>query len=210
MTSTSIQKRVTRTIANIFRNEVLNRLYSFKHISLEEVNWAQSWNELFECNGNFPKMNGYSWNDNMHQCNGGNGHWSDNLSFFLWKHYNNPYGDEHSDTMIYANRYNDYILDGKTNYWNGSDPNYISHINDWGSSCRYNTYRYNQQDHYIPIEVCSPEDETATDRMRREQYYTKHICVWGLKHCHCITTGNMCNKIESDIYGYTVSSISYN
>jgi len=210
MTSKTIQKRLARSVANIFIKEVLEVLYNFNHLSLDNVNWTQSWNSLFECNGTFPTMNGYSWNDDRHKRNGGEGHWADNLSFFAWKYYTNTYDLEHPETMMYANRYNDYILDGKTNYWIVDEPNYIIHINNWGSSCRYNTYVYNQNLHYIPIEVCSPDDETATDRFRREQYYTKHLCIWGLNNCDCSTTGSMCNKTESEIYGYDISSISYN
>jgi len=209
MPSEAIQKRMARTIARMFRNEVLNGLYSFNTISLDDVNWAQSWNELFECNGFFPTMNGYSWDDIRHHRNGGKGYWADNRTFFAWKHYN-ILDEHHPDTMIYANRYNDYILDGSTHYWVDSKPNYINHINEWGPSCRYNTYKYNQTEYYIPIEVCSPEDETTTDRMRRELYYVKDICVWGLKDCHCKATGSICNKIESQLYGYDFSSVSYN
>ena len=209
MTTTSIKKRMARKIAHIFRSEVLDSLYSFNNVFLDDVNWTQSWNELFECNGSFPKMNGYGWDDDRHLRNGGEGHWSDKCTFFAWKKYINQLDESHSDYMICVNWFDNYIADGITKYWDGQEPNYIDHINEWGESCSYKTYKYNQKEYYIPIEVCSPEDETATDRMRREQYYTKHGCVWTLKDCICSTTGNMCNKTMSESSGYDVKSISY-
>ena len=210
--STSIQKRGARTVAQIFKAEVLNSQFSFNHVSLDAVEWTDCWTKLYECNGDFPTMVGYSMSDDRSRYKGGEGHWSDNLTFFGWKDYANLDNDN-PEFMIGSNLYGDYVADGIAKYWNGPIPKYDEHINEWGAeigNCGYYTYRYSDQtDHRIPIEICSPYDETSTDIMRREQYYIKQLCIWGLKNCHCSTTGCPCNKIESDRNGYNVGSITH-
>jgi hypothetical protein len=210
--STSIQKRGARTVANIFKVEVLNSQFSFNHVSLDDVEWADCWTKLFECNGGFPTMTGYSMSDDRSRYNGGEGHWSDNYTFFGWKDYANL-EDDNPEFMIGSNLQDDYVADGISKYWNGSIPNYKEHIKEWGieiGGCGYYTYKdSDQKDQSVPLDICSPYDETSTDIMRREQYYIKHLCIWGLKKCHCSSSGTFCNKVESEICGYKVGSISY-
>ena len=191
MTSTSILKRGARTVAQIFRDEVLNSCFSFKNVHLDDVSWADCWDKLYECNGWFPTMVS---------------HCSDNISFFAWKHYDNS--DIFFPEYIGGDDYHNYIADGITKYWDGSEPKYSDHIKERSDSCRYYTDRsggrwdsngkWNYTEHQIPYEVCCPDDETPTDIMRREQYYIKHLCIWGLKDCDCSATGEPCNKPQTE------------
>ena len=207
MTSTSIQKRLARNVAQLFRQEVLNSQFTFNHISLNDVRWADCWAKLYECSGFFPTMKGYSMSDERSYDNGGYGHWSDNLTFFSWSHMESLI--DGPECIIGGDQKQYQEADGLTNYWDGSIPKYpVSDFELLGGG--YFTYSDSEQiNHYIPIEVLCPGDETATDIMRREQYYTKNLCIWGLKDCHCSSTGVPCNKTESDRSGYKVCSISY-
>ena len=207
MTTTSIQKRLARTVAQLFRQEVLNSHVTFNHISLNDVRWTDCWAKLYECNGFFPTMKGYSMSDERSCYNGGDGHWSDNLSFFSWKGLDSLI--DGPECIIGGDQKQYQEADGITNYWDESIPKYpVSDIELLGGG--YFTYSDSEQiNHYIPCEVLCPCDETAIDIMRREQYYTKNLCIWGLKDCHCSSTGVPCNKTESDRCGYKVGSISY-
>jgi hypothetical protein len=188
MTSTSILKRGARTVAQIFRDEVLNSCFSFKNVHLDDVSWGD-YEKLYECNGWFPTMVG---------------NWSD--SFFAWKHYDNS--DIFFPEYIGGDDYHNYIADGITKYWDGSEPKYSEHIKEWGENCKYyidssggrwdSNGKWIYTEHQIPYEVCCPFDETPTDIMRREQYYIKHLCIWGLKDCDCSSTGVTCNKPQND------------
>ena len=190
MTSTSILKRGARTVAKIFRDEVLNSCFRFNNVHLD-VSWTDCWAKLYECNGWFPTMVSHCY---------------DNIRFFAWKHYDYP--DIFFPECIGGDDYHNYIADGITKYWDGSEPKYTEYIKECGDSCRYYTDisggrwdsngKWNYTEHHIPFEVCCPVDETPTDIMRREQYYIKHLCIWGLNACDCSSTGVTCNKPQND------------
>jgi len=203
---TSIQKRISRKIAQLYRTEVLETKYKFNHVSFDSVTWPKSYHMLFECNGFFPKKNGYSYDDKRQIYNGGSGHPDDKYTFFFWKQYNTITDSDDPDYL--HSWYKQYELDGSTNYWN----NDISNYNDYclESNCDYFIYFSSQSYTFIPIEVCAPDDETPTDKFRRYNYYTKNKCIWALKDCDCSTNGCPCNKVESEIFGYNIGSISYN
>lgn len=210
MTSTSIQKRGARKIAQLFRDEVLNSQFTFNHLSFDDAVWADCWAKLYECNGYFPTMKGYSMTDERSRYGGGDGHWSDNLTFVQWNGGESMNRSLDGPEIMIGDDQTQYqIVDGITNYWDGSIPKYlVVDIDLLGGG--YLTYIDSEQiNRYVPIEVSCPCDETATDIMRRVQYYTKNLCIWGLKDCHCSSTGSICNKTEYDITGYKFGSISH-
>jgi hypothetical protein len=203
---TSIQKRLARQIAQLYRTEVLETDYKFNHVDLYSVTWAKTYNMLFECNGFFPKKNGYSYDDKRQTYNGGSGHPDDKHTFFFWKHYNTITNIDDPDYL--HSWHEQYILDGTSNYWIGGQPNYNDYCLE--SMCDYFIDFSTQSYTFIPFEVCTPDDETPTDRFRRYNYYTQNLCSWALKDCYCNANGCPCNKVESERFGYEIGSITYN
>ena len=163
--------------ANLILNEVINnKEFRFRHVPPTLSSGYCS----YDCNGLFPKKNGYQYNHlGTKQI-----HPDDNCTFFFWQEYFEWESEESSRNnpeWIHSWKCH-YIFDGQTNYWNCARPKYDTDTNK------------------IPIECDSPNDETTTDRSRRYVHYRKERCSWGLKNCVCSASGGQCDKLLNEHY----------
>jgi len=168
MTPKSIQKCGARKIAQIFKDEVLNNSkFTFKNILVNDGLGCT-------CGGFDGRVEGWEnmWGKNLCNCKRGD--------------YDRP-----GRTIFSKDYYKDYIADGITKYWDGPEPRYdeyikseyIKYIKSVGQDSDMGYYTkilgYTEYDILVPKDYEAPGDETATDIMRREQFFFKHTFIWG-------------------------------
>lgn len=169
-------KDTMHPLAEIFKEGVLDsKEFSFNHVGFRGIFQPH----VFECNGLFPSK--------------------DNRTFFFWKNYSKwlPYDEYHDDPDYLYSDYKRYIIDGSTRYWNGTVPRYNDYI-----KC-ISKYDHDVKIYYlnrdsVPMRSDVPCDETPTDIMRRELYYVKEKCVWGLLDCKCSESIMLCMKTQCE------------
>lgn len=168
-------------VAEIFRKEVKESPFSFKHVSkIEGKKYTPDF--VWESNGLFPKKNGYPWYDGR--------------TFFFWKDYSewSPY-DEHKDDPEYMySRHHDYVYDGTTKYWDEMTPKYDEFIAK-ALDCIINPVE-SAFAGGLPPKWHAPYDETPCDSSRRYVAYMRNTCIWGLQDCECYGRGP-CNYVET-------------
>ena len=189
MTTTSIQKRLARNVSDIFKDEVLNNSkFTFKNILINDGLGCT-------CGGFDGRVEGWEnmWGKNLCNCRRGD--------------YDRP-----GRTIFSKDYYKDYIADGITNYWDGPDPRYdeyikseyIKYIKSEGEDIDMGYYTkilgYTEYDILVPKDYEAPGDETATDIMRREQFFFKHTFIWGegcsIPHKSSLSTYLLIKSIE--------------
>ena len=189
MTPKSIQKCGARKIAQIFKDEVLNNSqFTFKNILINDGLGCT-------CGGFDGRIGGWEnmWGKNLCHCKRGD--------------YDRP-----GRTIFSKDYYKDYIADGITNYWDGSEPRYdeyikseyIKYIKSEGEDIDMGYYTkilgYTEYDILVPNDYEAPGDETATDIMRREQFFFKHTFIWGegcsIPHKSSLSTSLLIKSIE--------------
>ena len=100
--------------------------------------------------------------------------WGKNLCHCRRGDYDRP-----GRTIFSKDYYKDYIADGITNYWDGSEPRYDEYIKSELGWKDLGTKVLGYTEYDVPKDYEAPGDETATDIMRREQFFFKHTFIWG-------------------------------
>ena len=214
MTPKSIQKCGARKIAQIFKDEVLNNSkFTFKNILVNDGLGCT-------CGGFDGRVEGWEnmWGKNLCNCKRGD-YDRPGRTIFSKDYYKDYIADGITNYWDGPEpRYDEYIKSEYIKYIKseGEDENCdyarCSNLSSWNESifpgngiCADKTnftkvLGYTEYDILVPKDYEAPGDETATDIMRREQFFFKHTFIWSegcsIPHKRSLSTSLLIKSIE--------------